>query len=165
VIDRAILPASPPSRQWSRYGSVRSGYKNDMTTSRQRERGRSPSRHERREFPEVFSRTSIARDAPLLLAQRNSPVCFSYDSLHDELCSFMLFSLRLCFRLVASNHSWLLPSCRAPEAQDAFGEILAFSYDSFCSNKVRFHPDWLGMVIGTLRSSCRNHRNDRRQFF
>jgi len=31
----------------------------------------------------------------------------------------------------------------------AFGEILAFSYDTFCSNKVRFILTALGMVIGT----------------
>jgi putative ABC transport system permease protein len=31
----------------------------------------------------------------------------------------------------------------------AFGEIIAFSYDTFCSNKVRFILTALGMVIGT----------------
>lgn len=31
----------------------------------------------------------------------------------------------------------------------AFGEILSFSYDTFCSNKVRFTLTALGMVIGT----------------
>ncbi len=31
----------------------------------------------------------------------------------------------------------------------AFGEILSFSYDTFCSNKVRFILTALGMVIGT----------------
>src|SRR5436853_4396123 len=31
----------------------------------------------------------------------------------------------------------------------ALGEILAFSYDTFCSNKVRFALTALGMVIGT----------------
>src|SRR5712691_7826765 len=31
----------------------------------------------------------------------------------------------------------------------ALGEILAFSYDTFCSNKVRFALTGLGMVIGT----------------
>src|SRR6195256_6619692 len=31
----------------------------------------------------------------------------------------------------------------------AVGEILAFSYDTFCSNKVRFILTALGMVIGT----------------
>ncbi|MGA8764138.1 MAG: ABC transporter permease, partial [Candidatus Sulfotelmatobacter sp.] len=31
----------------------------------------------------------------------------------------------------------------------ALGEILAFSYDTFCSNKVRFMLTALGMVIGT----------------
>jgi putative ABC transport system permease protein len=31
----------------------------------------------------------------------------------------------------------------------AFGEIIAFSYDTFCSNKVRFVLTALGMVIGT----------------
>ncbi|MFZ0815721.1 MAG: ABC transporter permease [Candidatus Sulfotelmatobacter sp.] len=33
--------------------------------------------------------------------------------------------------------------------QMAFGEILAFSYDTFCSNKIRFILTALGMVIGT----------------
>jgi putative ABC transport system permease protein len=33
--------------------------------------------------------------------------------------------------------------------QMAFGEIIAFSYDTFCSNKVRFILTALGMVIGT----------------
>src|SRR5208337_1079443 len=31
----------------------------------------------------------------------------------------------------------------------AFGEIIAFAYDTFCSNKVRFMLTALGMVIGT----------------
>src|SRR2546430_980838 len=31
----------------------------------------------------------------------------------------------------------------------AFGEILSFAYDTFCSNKVRFILTALGMVIGT----------------
>ena len=31
----------------------------------------------------------------------------------------------------------------------AVGEILAFAYDNFCSNKVRFALTALGMVIGT----------------
>src|ERR1700704_3307819 len=31
----------------------------------------------------------------------------------------------------------------------AFGEILSFSFDTFCSNKVRFALTALGMVIGT----------------
>jgi len=31
----------------------------------------------------------------------------------------------------------------------AFGEILSFAYDTFCSNKVRFMLTGLGMVIGT----------------
>ena len=31
----------------------------------------------------------------------------------------------------------------------AFGEIISFSYDTFCSNKVRFTLTALGMVIGT----------------
>ena len=31
----------------------------------------------------------------------------------------------------------------------AFGEIIAFAYDTFCSNKVRFILTALGMVIGT----------------
>jgi len=31
----------------------------------------------------------------------------------------------------------------------AFGEIISFSYDTFCSNKVRFMLTALGMVIGT----------------
>src|ERR1700691_6021065 len=33
--------------------------------------------------------------------------------------------------------------------QMAFGEIIAFSYDTFCSNKIRFILTALGMVIGT----------------
>src|SRR5438552_12399394 len=31
----------------------------------------------------------------------------------------------------------------------AFGEILSFAYDTFCSNKVRFMLTAVGMVIGT----------------
>src|SRR5204863_8181802 len=31
----------------------------------------------------------------------------------------------------------------------AVGELLAFAYDNFCSNKVRFALTALGMVIGT----------------
>src|SRR5258708_17769227 len=31
----------------------------------------------------------------------------------------------------------------------AFGEILSFSFDAFCSNKVRFTLTALGMMIGT----------------
>ena len=31
----------------------------------------------------------------------------------------------------------------------AVGEILAFAYENFCSNKVRFALTALGMVIGT----------------
>src|SRR5260370_5064551 len=31
----------------------------------------------------------------------------------------------------------------------AVGEILAFSFDTFCSNKIRFMLTALGMVIGT----------------
>src|SRR5437879_13627032 len=31
----------------------------------------------------------------------------------------------------------------------AFGEILSFSFDTFCSNKVRFTLTALGMMIGT----------------
>src|SRR5438270_1827826 len=33
--------------------------------------------------------------------------------------------------------------------QMAFGEIISFAYDTFCSNKVRFILTALGMVIGT----------------
>ena len=36
-----------------------------------------------------------------------------------------------------------------PRPNMAFGEILSFSYDTFCSNKVRFILTALGMVIGT----------------
>src|SRR3979411_572614 len=36
-----------------------------------------------------------------------------------------------------------------PRPRMAFGEILSFSYDTFCSNKVRFTLTALGMVIGT----------------
>src|SRR6516165_217770 len=31
----------------------------------------------------------------------------------------------------------------------AFGEVLNFAYDTFCSNKIRFALTALGMVIGT----------------
>jgi putative ABC transport system permease protein len=36
-----------------------------------------------------------------------------------------------------------------PRPKMVFGEILSFSYDTFCSNKVRFILTALGMVIGT----------------
>jgi len=41
----------------------------------------------------------------------------------------------------------LIPERLKP--QMAFGEIIAFAYDTFCSNKVRFMLTALGMVIGT----------------
>src|SRR5579863_1870247 len=41
----------------------------------------------------------------------------------------------------------LMPKRLRP--QMAFGEIISFSYDTFCSNKVRFILTALGMVIGT----------------
>jgi putative ABC transport system permease protein len=41
----------------------------------------------------------------------------------------------------------LIPQRLRP--QMAFGEIIAFAYDTFCSNKVRFILTALGMVIGT----------------
>src|ERR1700678_2604310 len=41
----------------------------------------------------------------------------------------------------------LMPERLRPKM--AFGEIIAFSYDTFCSNKVRFILTALGMVIGT----------------
>jgi putative ABC transport system permease protein len=41
----------------------------------------------------------------------------------------------------------LMPERLRPKM--AFGEIIAFSYDTFCSNKVRFVLTALGMVIGT----------------
>jgi putative ABC transport system permease protein len=41
----------------------------------------------------------------------------------------------------------LIPKRLRP--QMAFGEIIAFAYDTFCSNKVRFILTALGMVIGT----------------
>src|ERR1700683_583477 len=41
----------------------------------------------------------------------------------------------------------LMPERLRP--QMAFGEIISFSYDTFCSNKVRFILTALGMVIGT----------------
>src|ERR1700733_11636173 len=41
----------------------------------------------------------------------------------------------------------LMPERLRP--QMAFGEILSFAYDTFCSNKVRFILTALGMVIGT----------------
>jgi putative ABC transport system permease protein len=41
----------------------------------------------------------------------------------------------------------LMPDRLKPKM--AFGEIIAFSYDTFCSNKVRFILTALGMVIGT----------------
>jgi putative ABC transport system permease protein len=36
-----------------------------------------------------------------------------------------------------------------PKPKLVFGEILAFAYDTFCSNKIRFALTALGMVIGT----------------
>src|SRR5437588_2300727 len=33
--------------------------------------------------------------------------------------------------------------------QMAFGEIISFAYDTFCTNKIRFILTALGMVIGT----------------
>ncbi len=50
---------------------------------------------------------------------------------------------------VASNYNGRCPHARPPATQMAFGEILSFSYDTFCSNKVRFILTALGMVIGT----------------
>jgi putative ABC transport system permease protein len=41
----------------------------------------------------------------------------------------------------------LMPKRLRPRT--AFGEIIAFAYDTFCSNKVRFILTALGMVIGT----------------
>jgi putative ABC transport system permease protein len=41
----------------------------------------------------------------------------------------------------------LMPKSLRP--QMAFGEIISFAYDTFCSNKVRFILTALGMVIGT----------------
>src|ERR1700692_265417 len=41
----------------------------------------------------------------------------------------------------------LMPDRLKPKM--AFGEIIAFAYDTFCSNKVRFALTALGMVIGT----------------
>ena len=41
----------------------------------------------------------------------------------------------------------LIPRSLRPRM--AFGEIIAFAYDTFCSNKVRFILTALGMVIGT----------------
>ena len=41
----------------------------------------------------------------------------------------------------------LMPERLRPKM--AFGEIIAFAYDTFCSNKVRFILTALGMVIGT----------------
>jgi putative ABC transport system permease protein len=41
----------------------------------------------------------------------------------------------------------LIPERLRPKM--AFGEIIAFAYDTFCSNKVRFILTALGMVIGT----------------
>src|SRR5271165_561414 len=41
----------------------------------------------------------------------------------------------------------LMPERLKP--QMALGEIIAFAYDTFCSNKVRFMLTALGMVIGT----------------
>src|SRR6201984_3514849 len=46
------------------------------------------------------------------------------------------------------------PRARRPEptqvrAKIAFGEIIAFAADTFCSNKIRFILTALGMVIGT----------------
>src|SRR6202011_2376999 len=36
-----------------------------------------------------------------------------------------------------------------PRGKMALGEIVSFSFDTFCSNKVRFMLTALGMVIGT----------------
>ena len=47
---------------------------------------------------------------------------------------------------MATSTTTPIVSGRAPLA---FGEILAFSYDTFCQNKVRFALTALGMVIGT----------------
>src|SRR6202035_5794879 len=41
----------------------------------------------------------------------------------------------------------LMPDRLKPKM--AFGEIIAFAYDTFCSNKIRFVLTALGMVIGT----------------
>src|SRR5271155_1939542 len=55
AIDRAILPASPPNRQWSRYGSVRSGYRKDITMSRNRSATTTIQNKEREAFLTIFS--------------------------------------------------------------------------------------------------------------
>ena len=56
---------------------------------------------------------------------------------------------RAPFLYVASS---LMAAALIPERlrpQMAFGEIVAFAYDTFCTNKVRFMLTALGMVIGT----------------
>src|SRR3974390_168214 len=42
-----------------------------------------------------------------------------------------------------------MASTTSPRPQLAMGEIFAFAYDTFMSNKVRFALTALGMVIGT----------------
>src|SRR5882672_2510517 len=53
------------------------------------------------------------------------------------------FRRSIQYRMAAA----LMPERLRPKM--AFGEIISFAYDTFCSNKVRFILTALGMVIGT----------------
>jgi hypothetical protein len=65
-MDRAILPASPPQRQWSRAGSVRSGYKKDITTSRSASATSTIQNSELLTFPAGFGLRTSCSNAVLL---------------------------------------------------------------------------------------------------
>ncbi|MGA7047344.1 MAG: hypothetical protein WBY98_13880, partial [Candidatus Sulfotelmatobacter sp.] len=59
----AILPASPPQRQWSRVGSARSGYKKDITTNRSARATSTIQKSELLTFPSVSGFRTLSSDA------------------------------------------------------------------------------------------------------
>src|SRR5271155_1252025 len=63
-------------------------------------------------------------------------------SFRSSACAFSLHYVASSLMAAA-----LIPERLRP--QMAFGEIVAFAYDTFCTNKVRFMLTALGMVIGT----------------
>src|SRR5579863_2130256 len=95
-MDRAILPASPPHLQWSRYGSVRSGYRKDITTSRSANATTTIQNRERRALTASFglpafcsftvsedvihSHRTLGSSDHLLCHNGTSQVCFSDSS-------------------------------------------------------------------------------------
>src|SRR3984885_2176099 len=97
AMDRAIRPASPPHRQWSRAGSVRSGYKQDITVSRSASATSTIQNSELAAFPAAFAVHTSASDVVFrgnaicssiqkseeasTLPQQTAEVCVSYSSL------------------------------------------------------------------------------------